>query len=120
MVRAASKRNARAVQQGRVELLHGTARTAAERGERFDRVLALNVLQFFDAPQETLRLLRRSMTPGGVIAIAFQPRNEGATDADARRGAERNGALLTEAGFEDLRTETLDLEPMVTCVLGRA
>ncbi|WP_410589686.1 hypothetical protein [Amycolatopsis sp. lyj-23] len=34
-----------------------------------------------------------------------------------RAGAELAG-LLTEAGFEDLRTELLDLDPPVACVLG--
>ncbi|MGB5694931.1 MAG: class I SAM-dependent methyltransferase [Polyangiales bacterium] len=119
MVEAASTRNAEAVATGRVTVIHGTADAAAELGE-FDRVLAVNVAQFWDAPVETLRTLHRMMAPNGILGIAFQPRNKGATDEDARRGAERNRSYLIEAGFRDLKIETLMLEPMATCVLGGA
>jgi SAM-dependent methyltransferase len=119
MVHAAAKRNASAVAAGRVEVIHGTAETAADLNERFDRMFAVNVAQFWDAPDKTLRALRAVITPGGMIGIAFQPRNKGASDEDARRGAERNQQLLVDAGFGDVRVETLDLDPMVTCVLGR-
>lgn len=120
MVKAASKRNARAVATGRVEVIQEAADTVADRGERFDRVLAVNVVQFWDEPVETLRALRAMMTPRGVIGIAFQPRNKGATDKDAERGAERHQQLLQDAGFRGMRIETLDLKPKVTCVLGQA
>lgn len=120
MVKAASKRNARAVATGRVEVIQGTADTVADRGERFDRVLAVNVVQFWDEPVKTLHALRAMMTPRGVIGIAFQPRNKGATDKDAERGAERHQQLLQDAGFRGMRIETLDLKPKVTCVLGQA
>ena len=120
MVKVACRHNAEAIRNGRVEVLHGTAQTALERGMRFDRVFAVNVIQFWDSPQNTLRALRDVMTPGGTMAIAFQPRNKGATDEDAWRGAERHRQLLAQAGFHDLRTETLKLEPMVICVLGCA
>lgn len=120
MVKTALRRNAEAVRKGRVEVIHGTAQAAADWGEHFDRVYAVNVVQFWDAPQTTLRTLHDIMAPGGIMAIAFQPRNQGATDADAVRGAERNRRLLADAGFHSLRTEMLALEPQVTCVLGRA
>lgn len=120
MVKTAIKRNASAVASGRVEIILGTAESAASRGERFDRVFAVNVAQFWDAPADTLAALREVMRPGAVIAIAFQPRNKGAIDEDAVRGAERNQELLEEAGFRDLRIETLDLDPMATCALGVA
>jgi len=120
MANVARRHNAEAIRDGRIEVLHGTPQAAIERGSRFDRIFAVNVVQFWDSPQNTLRALRGVMIPGGVIAIAFQPRNKGATDEDARRGAERHRQLLAQAGFHDLRTETLKLDPMVTCVLGRA
>jgi SAM-dependent methyltransferase len=120
MVRAATKRNAQAIAAGRAQVLLGAAETAADLDERFDRVFAVNVAQFWDAPTKTLRALRDVMVPGGVIGIVFQPRNRGATDEDARRGAERNRQLLAEAGFRNPRIETLRLEPLATCVLADA
>jgi hypothetical protein len=64
-------------------------------------------------------MLRGIMSSGGLIGIAFQPRNRGATDEDADRGAERIRVLLEQAGFHDLRIESLELSPKVVCVLGR-
>jgi SAM-dependent methyltransferase len=119
MVSAATKRNAPAIAAGRVEVIHGTAEAAAGRGERFDRVYAVNVAQFWDAPGKTLASLGAAMTPGGLIGITFQPRNRGATDEDAERAAQRYEALLGEAGFEELRIERLELRPRVVSVLGR-
>jgi SAM-dependent methyltransferase len=120
MVAAAAKRNASAIASGCVEVLHGTVESTIAQEKLFDRVYAVNVVQFWDSPAKTLKALREVMVPRGLIAIALQPRNKGANDEDARRAAERNRKLLLEAGFQDVRVETLDLSPMVTCVLGRA
>jgi hypothetical protein len=60
------------------------------------------------------------MAPGGLLGIAFQPRNRGATDEDAERAALRYAQLLTDAGFIEVRVERLDLAPRVICALGRA
>jgi len=120
MVAAARRRNAAAVASGRLCVVHGTADDVASLGGPFDRVYAVNVVQFWDAPADTLRRVRRAMTRGGLIAVALQPRNKGATDEDSYRAAERNQALLREAGFEDIRVELLELQPKVACVLGRA
>jgi ubiquinone/menaquinone biosynthesis C-methylase UbiE len=120
MLRASARRNAEAIAAGRVELRLGTAETMADEDRRFDRVLAVNVVQFWDAPVGTLRTLRGLMTSGGRVAIALQPRNKGATNGDSERAAQRNLALLEEAGFRDLRVERLELAPTATCVLGLA
>jgi SAM-dependent methyltransferase len=119
MVRIAAKRNAAALATGRVEVVHQTAEAAANRGERFDCVYAVNVAQFWDAPAKTLEALRTAMTPRGTIGIALQPRNRGATDQDAERAARRYEQLLNEAGFVEVRVERLALRPMVICALGR-
>ena len=120
MVAVAAKRNADAIARGRLEVVHGTAETAAELGLQFDRVFAVNVVQFWDSPVETLRTLRGAMAPGGILAIALQPRNKGATDEDAYLAAGRHKTFLEQAGFQNTRVETLDLKPIVACVLGEA
>jgi len=119
MASVASKRNAAALAAGRVEVVHETAEAAAKRGEQFDRIYAVNVAQFWDAPEETLVALRNTMAPNGMIGIALQPRNRGATDEDAERAAMRYEQLLLDAGFVDIRVERLDLQPRVICALGR-
>ncbi len=120
MVRAAARRNAEAVARGRLEVIHADAGAVNDLEGSFDRVYAVNVVQFWPSPVETLRRVRRAMVRGGVIAIALQPRNKGATDEDAYRAAERIEGLLREAGFDDIRADMLDLRPKVACVRGRA
>jgi len=120
MVGTAAKRNAEAIALGRVELVHGTTESAIREAASFDRVYAVNVAQFWDAPGETLGTLRRAMVPEGLIGIAFQPRNQGARDGDAERAGALYAQLLTEAGFEGVRVEYLRLSPSVICALGCA
>ncbi|MGB5703834.1 MAG: class I SAM-dependent methyltransferase [Polyangiales bacterium] len=120
MVSVAAKRNAEAIAEGRLEVIRGTAEAAVKGRGRFDRVYAVNVAQFWDAPAATLAALRTAMAPNGLIGIAFQPRNRGATDEDAERAAQRYEQLLGEAGFADLWVERLALCPRAICVLGRA
>ena len=65
------------------------------------------------APAERLGELRRRLRPGGRIAIASQPR----TGARAQT-ARQIEALLQDAGYPKTRTESLDLEPPVACILA--
>ena len=120
MLREATRRNAGAIRAGRVELLLGAA-DALPRFERpFDKVLAVNVYMFWDDPVSVLQGLRNVMNPGGVIAITLQPRRPGATAADTEAAAERISTSLRGAGFGEVRTEILDVTPVVAaCVLGR-
>ncbi len=57
--------------------------------------------------------------PGGRIALVSQPRCPGATAATSAAATNELAGLLTEAGFEHIRTEVLDLDPPAACVLGR-
>lgn len=121
MLRQATRRNARAIRAGRVELLLGSAETLPRLEEPFDRVLAVNVTMFWDDPGAVLGGLRRVMKPGGVIALTLQPRHRGATAGDTRAAAERMAASLRGAGFGEVRTEILEMAPVAAaCVLGRA
>jgi len=55
---------------------------------------------------------------GGRIAIAFQPRGPGATDETATTTGQQLVAALRDAGFSQIRLETLELNPAVVCALG--
>jgi SAM-dependent methyltransferase len=118
MLRQAAKRNAEAIRRGRVDLRLGSVETPPAFEAPFDKILAVNAMQFWDRPVEQLGALRRLLRAGGRIAIAFQPRGPGATDEVAAAKGRTIAAALGDAGFHDVRLETLKLRPAVVCALG--
>jgi SAM-dependent methyltransferase len=119
MVRQARKRNAAAVQAGRVELRLGSAETLPAFDEPFDKILAVNSLMFWDDPVARLEELRGILRPGGRVAIAHQPRGPGSTDETAAQAGRELANQFGAAGFIDVRVETLELRPTnAVCVLG--
>lgn len=120
MLREAQRRNAKAIDAGKVELLLGSAQRLPAFSVRFDKALAVNVYMFWDDPVAVLHRLRGLMQPGSVILLALQPRNLGATNDDARAAADHMASALRGAGFENVRIEILKMAPVDTaCVLGR-
>jgi SAM-dependent methyltransferase len=116
MLRQASRRNAEAIRTGRVTLTCGSVdRLPPALAGPFDAILSVNSLGSWPEPSERLQELRDRLTPGGRIAIASQPRHPGATAPDAARTI---GELLQAAGFTQLTTKTLDLDPPVVCVIA--
>jgi SAM-dependent methyltransferase len=118
MVRQATRRNAQAVRAGRVVLRLGSAEHLPDFTEPFDKVLAVNNMGMWREPDEGLKALRRLMRPGGRIAIVSQPRCSGATAETTAAAGREIGARLTAAGFRNIRSDSLALEPPVICVLG--
>jgi SAM-dependent methyltransferase len=118
MLRQAARRNAEGVRRGRVELKLGRVERLPAFEVPFDKILAVNAMQFWDQPVEPLGELRRVLRDCGQIAIAFQPRGPGATDEAATRRGHELTAALRDAGFSQVRLETLKLKPAVVCALG--
>lgn len=118
MVRQASRRNAESLRSGRVDLSLGSVNSLPAFDRPFDKVLAVNVIEFLADPVGCLAALRSLLRVGGRIAIAHQPRCPGATDETAALKGQRLAAQLARAGFSDVRVETLGLKPAVVCVLG--
>lgn len=118
MVRQATSRNGKAVQEGRVELHQLPVEALPAFDSPFDKVLAVNSIGFWPNPVERLVEMRSVIGGGGVIAIVSQPRCPGAT-SEHTDGAELEiRRQLAEAGFADLRSERLGLHPPVICVLA--
>jgi SAM-dependent methyltransferase len=104
---------------GRVTLRRASVdRLPPSLGGPFDAILTVNSLGFWPAPTERLEELRRRLRPGGRIAVASQPRCPGVTASTSRDAAREIEALLQDAGYTETRTETLDLDPPVVCILA--
>ncbi|SDZ16475.1 Methyltransferase domain-containing protein [Amycolatopsis xylanica] len=118
MIRQARHRNRPAIRTGRVHLVHTPVENLSISEGPFDAALAVNTVGMWPEPTARLRELARLLRPGGRIALVSQPRCPGATAATSAAAAQELAGRLTEAGFERLRTEMLDLDPPATCVIG--
>jgi hypothetical protein len=76
------------------------------------------VLEIGFGPGLAINELGRLLRSGGVIAVAHQPRGPGASDGVAARDGREIKAALAEAGFSEVRLETMALKPAVVCTLG--
>jgi ubiquinone/menaquinone biosynthesis C-methylase UbiE len=118
MLRWARRRNADGVRRGVVDLRLGSVDELPEFDAPFDRILAVNTMLFWSEPVARLAELRRLLRPGGVIAVAHQPRGPGATDQTSAAKGREIAAALDRAGFSEVRLETMRLKPAVVCAVG--
>lgn len=65
----ALRRNARAIHQGRVQLVHGDFACLPWDDGAFDKILAVNVAYFWNDPVAILAECRRVLRPGGTLSI---------------------------------------------------
>src|SRR5262245_20116516 len=73
---------------------------------------------FWHHPDKSLAKLRHLLRAGGRIAVAHRPRGPGVTDATAMAAGTETETRLRQAGFSDVRMETLALKPAVVCAIG--
>jgi SAM-dependent methyltransferase len=132
MIRQSRRRNTAGISAGRVELVCATVEdllpvdgerpaTGADRGplaEPFDAALAVNTVAFWDQPEERLAALRDLIRPSGRVAVVSQPRNAGATAETTRAAGTDVAGLLDKAGYTQITSATLDLDPPAVCVLA--
>jgi ubiquinone/menaquinone biosynthesis C-methylase UbiE len=118
MLRQARRRNATSVREGRVDLRLASIEQLPAFDEPFDKIFSVNAIAFWPRPLEQLEKLRRVLRPGGMIAIAMQPRAPGATDETSRKRGAEIAAQLAAVGFSQIRQETLPLRPAAVCVIG--
>jgi ubiquinone/menaquinone biosynthesis C-methylase UbiE len=114
----ARRRNADAIKEGRVRLIHAPVEDLHLADGPFEAALAVNTVGMWPEPTARLREIGRLLRRGGRIALVSQPRRPGATAATSAAAADRLAAQLSEAGFENVRVETLGLDPPAVCVLA--
>ena len=118
MLRQASRRNADGIRRGAVDLRLASVDALPAFDAPFDKILAVNAIMFWPESDARLEELRRLLRPGGLIAVAHQPRGPGATDETSAAKGREIAAALARAGLSDVRVETLRLKPAVVCALG--
>lgn len=119
MVRHASKRNAKALRDGKVTLQLGSASNMPKFNEPFDKIFTINSIHFWNEPIDCLKGLRQLLRPGGLIAVTLQPRSRSATDTTTKEVGDELAKNLECAGFTQVRLEIRQAEPVsVACALG--
>lgn len=120
MVQQAGRGNQAAIEAGLVDLKLGGFEVLPELGETFDKILSVNVLQFLRERSEVLHLIRSVLKPNGLVATTVQPRQRGATAADAHAFGRQLSKELIDAGFREVTVKELELKPVpAVCVLAR-
>ena len=118
MLRWARRRNADGLRRGVVDLRLGSVDGLPVFDEPFDKILTVNAMLFWSEPVARLGDLRRLLRPGGLIAVAHQPRGPKATDETSAAMGREIAATLDRAGFSGVRLETMRLKPAVVCAIG--
>jgi SAM-dependent methyltransferase len=118
MLRWARRRNADGLRRGVVDLRLGSVDELPAFDALFDKILAVNAMMFWREPVAHLEELRRLLRPGGLIAVAHQPRGPGATDETSAAKGREIAVDLIRARFTEVRLETMGLKPAVVCALG--
>ena len=71
-----------------------------------------------DRNQDNGLHFRGLLRSGSLIAVAHQPRGPGASDETSAAWGREMEAALAQAGFSEVRLETMALKPKVVCALG--
>ncbi len=120
MVKQASKRNAAAIREGRVQLQLGSASRLPYPEAHFDKVFAINSAQFWKDSVGTLTEVGRVLKPGGWAALAVQPRAKGATEDHAHQAGKGLADAMKKAGFSEVHCESRAMKPVSTvCAMGK-
>lgn len=119
MIDQAGRRNLGAVRDGRIRLENRSMNDLPAVEGGFTKVMAVNVFQYLPDLDAGCAALAGVMAPGGVLAIAYQPRLRKATHDDAAAFGDHLAVSFSHAGFVDISMEELTMRPApVVCVIG--
>lgn len=74
MVEEASKRNKKFIEEGRAQILFGTADNIPFKDESFTKVFTINTIYFWEDREKVLSEIRRVLKPGGILIISLRPK----------------------------------------------
>lgn len=109
MLKQAAKRNAGAIQKGKVRLLTGSLDNLSA-DEKFDKIFGMNVHIFWKNPVEELKKLKNLLKDYGELTLALQPRFA-KTEGMVLEEAEKTKNYFHKAGLKIVNDSTLPLKP---------
>lgn len=120
MLHQASRRNALAIKQGRVQLHLGSIELLSSFTQQFNKIYSSNVVQFWENPERYFAYLYDVLAPGGKIATTYMPRHAGASISDARDKAFEIEQTLKAVGFKDINVKERPFKLLsAICVLAK-
>jgi len=127
MVQVAAKRNAAALNAGRVDLRQGEVSALPFSDEAFDKAYTIHCIYFWAKPLDALREVRRVLKAGGLLAVTILPREEWSKKAPpvppdifTLYSGDEVAQLLVKAGYREVRVEMCPQPDKFPggCVLG--
>lgn len=100
MVEMARDRNAAVIESGRFELRYGSAAEFPYEDSTFEKAFSINSMQAWPDVCAGLREIRRVLTTGGTVALAFTPH--------ANQPRDELMETLHETGFDDGQFHEID------------
>lgn len=113
MVAQASKTNLAAIRSGRVLLQQGSESPLPFESNKFNKVFAVNSMQFWSNPMAGLQEVMRVLKPAGRVAITIQPL-WAKTEEDVQIVAAQLVSQLKLVGFKQVHLETKQIKPITT------
>jgi ubiquinone/menaquinone biosynthesis C-methylase UbiE len=124
MVRQATKRNRRFIEQGRVALQQSSVSTLPFPDRRFTKVFAVNSVQFWPQLQDDLREVRRVLQEDGLLLLCLRQHDPSAHWRPApgftKGDLDKIQTAMRRAGFRDVhRTVRRAGRELVAVITGR-
>ena len=119
MLDQARARNAKACQEGRLNLQLGSLDDLPKTIGLFDKAYSVNVVQFFPDQVAAFRKIHSLLKSKSVVATTYMPRTKNPSRADAFNVAEEVKQNMEIAGFTNIRIEELPMGPVpAVCIIG--
>ncbi|HKJ30461.1 MAG TPA: class I SAM-dependent methyltransferase [Balneolales bacterium] len=116
MVKQATKRNKKAIREGKIEVFPGSVSKIPYENDSFDKVYAINSFQFWPDRLQNLKEVKRVLKHEGKIVITMQPR-WAKTDEEVKHMGKEVSGWLTDAGYKDIKIDFKSMKPIsVVCV----